>query len=165
MTDVHVEWIDIDRLVAAIIAKAEAGPEAAKQASHTMSLSFIAAAKRNATGPARIAGRERRTRAKKGQPSRTLSWGAGGPGVVTGFMRNSIQVRTDTGGGGHWETTVHPSGPYYRRLEFGFTGTDSIGRRYAQPPYPFLRPALDTAHRIAYRRLAVKEFRRVITAA
>lgn len=32
---------------------------------------------------------------------------------------------------------------YALRLEKGFTDTDSLGRRYHQPPRPFLRPALD----------------------
>lgn len=31
---------------------------------------------------------------------------------------------------------------YGRRLELGFTGVDSIGRRYNQAPRPYLRPAL-----------------------
>lgn len=30
-----------------------------------------------------------------------------------------------------------------RRLEFGFTGVDAIGRHYDQPPYPHFGPALD----------------------
>lgn len=32
---------------------------------------------------------------------------------------------------------------YGPRLEFGFTGKDSLGRMYNQPPYPYLRPAFD----------------------
>lgn len=144
MSDVRITFDGVDALVAAINGRADRGPDMAKSTAQKMALAFIAEAKRNATGPARIAGRERRTRGRKGKPSRTLSWREGGPGVVTGFMRGSIQVRTDAGAGGRWETTVHPSGPYYRRLELGFTGTDSLGRRYAQPPYPFMRPALAT---------------------
>jgi len=31
---------------------------------------------------------------------------------------------------------------YARRLELGFIGVDSIGRKYAQAPRPYLRPAL-----------------------
>lgn len=141
----EIRWEGRDELVAAMLARADAAPEAAKDVSHALALAFVAAAKKNATGPARVQGTERRTRGRKGSPAKTLAWGAGGPGVVTGFLRNSIQVRTDaTYGAGGWSTTVHPSGPYYRRLELGFTGTDSIGRRYNQPPYPFMRPALDT---------------------
>jgi hypothetical protein len=32
---------------------------------------------------------------------------------------------------------------YSRRLELGFSGTDSAGRHYNQPPYPYLRPAYE----------------------
>lgn len=32
---------------------------------------------------------------------------------------------------------------YAARIEFGFTGTDSKGRHYNQPPYPFLFPAAE----------------------
>lgn len=32
--------------------------------------------------------------------------------------------------------------PYQPRLELGFHGTDSLGRRYAQAPRPAFRPAL-----------------------
>lgn len=39
--------------------------------------------------------------------------------------------------------TVGSSAEYARRLERGFMGTDSRGRRYHQSPRPFLRPALD----------------------
>lgn len=35
--------------------------------------------------------------------------------------------------------TNHPAA---RRLEYGFTGTDALGRRYDQPPYPHVRPAI-----------------------
>jgi hypothetical protein len=164
MTTFRVEFDGVDDLVAALEAKAAALEAAAADAAHAMSTAFIAAAKRNATGPPRIAGRERRTRARKGQPSRVLAWSVGGPGVVTGFLRNSIQVRQDHATGpGRWETTVHPGGPYYRRLEFGFRGRDSLGRRYDQPAYPFMRPALDTAHLNRYRAAAVRVFRKAFS--
>ena len=32
---------------------------------------------------------------------------------------------------------------YARRLELGFVGTDSLGRKYDQAPRPYLRPALE----------------------
>lgn len=47
--------------------------------------------------------------------------------------------------------TLHLSGlsaivgtnrPQGRRLEFGFTGIDALGRNYDQPPYEHFRPAL-----------------------
>mgnify|MGYP000860361228 FL=1 len=35
--------------------------------------------------------------------------------------------------------------PYAMRLEFGFAGTDSLGRVYNQPPYPAAGPAMQLA--------------------
>lgn len=32
---------------------------------------------------------------------------------------------------------------YARRVELGFIGTDSLGRHYHQPPFPYMRPARD----------------------
>lgn len=36
------------------------------------------------------------------------------------------------------------SPPYARRIEFGFMGTDRLGRTYHQAAQPFMRPAFDT---------------------
>lgn len=134
---VDISTGEFDAALAALLAKTLPAAAAASQA---MALSFVAEAKRNATGPARESGWGKGTKTTK------LAWRAGGPGVVTGFMRNSIapqqSIPYSTGG---WITTVHPDGPYYRRLELGFVGVDSIGRRYNQPAYPFMRPALITA--------------------
>ena len=41
------------------------------------------------------------------------------------------------------EVAVGSAAEYARRLELGFSGTDSRGRTYHQSPRPFLRPALD----------------------
>jgi hypothetical protein len=130
---ININSADFSAAVDDLLAKT---PAAAAAASQAIALSFIAEAKRNATGPARPGGWYKGTR----PASR-----AGGPGVVTGFLRNSIAAQQSTSLGEFgWVTTVYPGGPYYRRLELGFTGTDSIGRRYNQPPYPFMRPALET---------------------
>ncbi len=67
--------------------------------------------------------------------------GRPGPRVRTGDYRRS------------WNTIVIPrlgevssdtgtSSPQARRLEFGFTGVDALGRHYDQPPFPHARPAL-----------------------
>ena len=32
--------------------------------------------------------------------------------------------------------------PYAPRVEYGFVGVDSLGRRYSQPAQPYMRPAL-----------------------
>ena len=38
---------------------------------------------------------------------------------------------------------VGPTVPYGRRIELGYSGTDSKGRTYNQPPHPYLRPAYE----------------------
>ncbi|MGX1909350.1 HK97 gp10 family phage protein [Streptomyces phaeochromogenes] len=68
--------------------------------------------------------------------------GRPGPRVITGKYRAS------------WQSDVHRAGPVIvgevgtnapqgRRLEFGFVGVDSLGRRYNQPPFPHLGPAVN----------------------
>lgn len=68
------------------------------------------------------------------------------PHRVTGnLFRNIAEVspavikKTDE----RCEMAVGSSMEYARRLEYGFSDTDSLGRKYNQPPRPFLRPALD----------------------
>jgi hypothetical protein len=39
------------------------------------------------------------------------------------------------------EAIIAPSMEYSARLEFGFVGTDSLGRHYQQAPRPYLTPA------------------------
>ena len=39
--------------------------------------------------------------------------------------------------------TVGTNKPQARRLEYGFVGTDSLGRHYNQGPRPHVRPAVD----------------------
>jgi hypothetical protein len=67
-----------------------------------------------------------------------------GPGVVTGRLRNSIVI-TSQGGlpGMGYQVTVAPTVIYSRRLELGFSGADSLGRHYNQPPYPYFGPAYE----------------------
>ncbi|MDX3232889.1 hypothetical protein [Streptomyces sp. ME19-01-6] len=69
--------------------------------------------------------------------------GRPGPNVITGDYRNSWQVvnrRLPYGA----QCTIGTDRPQGRRLEFGFYGTDSIGRTYAQPPFPHVQPSLPT---------------------
>ena len=75
--------------------------------------------------------------------------------VLTGTLRRSIHIggHTFSGGGSdigrgsvgrhEVEVKVGTNVPYARRIEFGFTGTDSLGRTYNQPPRPYLRPAME----------------------
>ncbi|RSO40609.1 hypothetical protein DMH15_14715 [Streptomyces sp. WAC 06725] len=48
---------------------------------------------------------------------------------------------------------VGTSAPQGRRLESGFVGADSLGRHYAQPPFPHLGPAVDQAGPVLAREL------------
>lgn len=54
---------------------------------------------------------------------------------------------TDIGGNEHSRTRakvlVGTNVEYARRIEYGFSGTDSLGRHYNQPAHPYLRPAFD----------------------
>jgi len=43
--------------------------------------------------------------------------------------------------------------PQGRRLEYGFTGADSLGRVYNQPPYPHVAPAFDEVEKLFYKDL------------
>ncbi|MFD8978687.1 HK97 gp10 family phage protein [Streptomyces sp. NPDC059564] len=78
--------------------------------------------------------------------------GRPGPRVITGRYRAS------------WQSEVHAAGPVFvaevgsnalqaRRLEYGFVGTDSLGRRYAQPPFPHVGPAMREAGPVVTRLL------------
>lgn len=76
------------------------------------------------------------------------------PNVVTGTLRRSIRhdpIAPDGLTGAF--TLVGPSVVYARRVELGFTGTDSKGRRYSQPPHAYFAPGVrdkqDEMHEIA----------------
>jgi hypothetical protein len=75
---------------------------------------------------------------------RLIQSGASEPGEpprrVTGRLYNSVQyrvVRTRTEVIG----VVYSDDKKARRLELGFVGTDSLGRKYNQAPRPWLRPS------------------------
>lgn len=59
--------------------------------------------------------------------------------VVTGHLRDAGRVEPLAK---HQYAVVFDK-PYAKRIEFGFTGTDSLGRYYNQPPHPYLRPAYE----------------------
>ena len=63
--------------------------------------------------------------------------GRPGPNVVTGQYVSNMYVRVAN----RFEIAVGNKSPQAYRLEYGFVGTDSIGRMYNQPPYPHFRPA------------------------
>lgn len=67
--------------------------------------------------------------------------GRPGPRTITGDYRRSwtsTPVRIPFGGG----AVVGSDAPQARRLEYGFNKADSLGRRYRQPAFPHLRPAV-----------------------
>jgi len=66
-----------------------------------------------------------------------------GPRVQTGDTRRRVHVTPlrEVGGAVYGEVTT--DAVHSLRLEFGFTGTDALGRDYNQPPYPAWRPAAD----------------------
>lgn len=80
--------------------------------------------------------------------------GRPGPNVITGAYRASWQVQVRGAGVGAIGT-VGTNAPQARRLEFGFYGTDSLGRTYAQPPFAHVGPAVherEAAYPKAFRR-------------
>lgn len=64
--------------------------------------------------------------------------GRPGPNVVTGKYRSMFMIVNGR--------VVNPS-PQTRRLEYGFSGTDSEGRVFHQPPFPHIRPAMTVVSR------------------
>ena len=52
------------------------------------------------------------------------------------FRKGSVVVVSDIG------VAKGPAAAYARRLELGFSGTDSKGRNYSQQARPFLKPAI-----------------------
>lgn len=64
--------------------------------------------------------------------------------VLTGANRDSITTEKTIDEAEKQERVVAPHMPYSARLEFGFVGTDSLGRVYNQAARPYMRPAFDT---------------------
>lgn len=67
--------------------------------------------------------------------------GRPGPNAPTGDYRRSWVNEFHQSG----STAISVSGtnePQGRRLEYGFVGTDSLGRTYNQPPYEHVGPAV-----------------------
>jgi len=68
--------------------------------------------------------------------------GRPGPRMVTGDYNRSIMLEVGMDAGGP-TARVGTNRPQGRRLELGFSGTDSLGRTYRQPPFPHFGPAID----------------------
>lgn len=67
------------------------------------------------------------------------------PHIRTGNLARSIQTHAAKVGAGKWQSATYPGMAYGRRVELGFRGTDSLGRRFNQPPYPYLEPGFQKA--------------------
>ena len=76
-----------------------------------------------------------------------------GPRVVTGAYRDSWGARMLKGRAGQQVGVVHTNHPAAHRLEYGFVGTDSLGRRYNQQPFPHFRPAYTKTEKFFFDRL------------
>lgn len=63
--------------------------------------------------------------------------------VKTGNLLNSIKKGPAKVSDTSAEVEVGTNVPYAARLEFGFSGADSLGRIYNQPARPYMRPAVD----------------------
>lgn len=63
--------------------------------------------------------------------------GRPGPNVVTGEYQAHFFMQQF----GQYDWLVGNSSPQAARLEFGFVGSDSLGRHYHQAPFPHFRPA------------------------
>jgi hypothetical protein len=73
--------------------------------------------------------------------------GRPGPNAPTGDYRRSWNTQL-TMNGDQVVADVGTNKPQGRRLEFGFVGTDSLGRFYNQPPFPHVElnipPVMDS---------------------
>ncbi len=73
--------------------------------------------------------------------------------VDTGRLQESIHIEEIASGPFYYEVSIHPAElapnpwgldpAYARRIEYGFSGMDSLGRNYNQSAQPYVRPAWD----------------------
>lgn len=73
---------------------------------------------------------------------RARASGRPGPRVQTGDYRRSIGLVMTTYQGAP-AAIIGSSAPQARRLEYGFVGSDSLGRVYNQPPFPHFEPDIE----------------------
>ncbi len=115
--------------VRAALNKAMVGADMASREITTKGAAIVeAAAKRNFEGSH-----------ARGEPHQ----GGDKPNVVSGDLRRSIRHEAVARlGVASYGTVVGPSVVYGRRIELGFLGQDSRGRKYHQPPFPYFVPAV-----------------------
>jgi HK97 gp10 family phage protein len=74
--------------------------------------------------------------------------------VVTGTLRRSIHHETADTNSDTAAVDIGTDLVYARRIEFGFSGRDSLGRLYNQAPNPYLRSAAESKKEEAIREAA-----------
>lgn len=74
--------------------------------------------------------------------------GRPGPRAITGDFRRRTRGQAQVNGG-LVQGQIGNDAPQALRLEFGFFGTDRLGRTYSQPPYPSFGPAEPEVQAIA----------------
>jgi len=115
-----VSWLGVDEFVSKLTELTKSAALGSRKAVAEAASTLEATAKKNATG----------------RP---------GPNVRTGTLRRSItHGPIESFGLGGAQTDVGPTAVYGRRVELGFSGADSRGRHYHQPPYPYFVPAFES---------------------
>lgn len=87
----------------------------------------------------------------------TASASGEAPATVTGWLADNVMAKPVL----EWDGPVAyvgirggPDGvPYAKRLEYGFTGTDSKGRKYNQAPRPYFRSTYELERELIKRML------------
>jgi hypothetical protein len=80
--------------------------------------------------------------------------GRPGPNAPTGDYRGSWDVEPIEVSPTSVSLSAGTDRAQANRLEYGFVGTDSIGRTFDQPPYPHMGPAVDEIEPIFYAAMA-----------
>jgi len=136
----EIEFVGGDLLRVALLSIMENEEAVTRKTVRDLGIRLTNYAKREANGPARKGEHIPRVNRK----GTIVPYRAGGPGKISGHLIRSILPRHEGRIGAYsWFIDVAPGTPYSRRLELGFTGTDSLGRRYKQRPYRYMRPARD----------------------
>lgn len=135
-------WLGINEALAALT-EMDARVDAA-----TMVTTVQVAAELEARAKANFVGSHRRGKPHipNGPPDR--------PNIVTGTLRRGIRSSPMAKLAGGYSTMVGPTTIYGRRVELGFRGTDSRGRNYDQPAYPYFGPAVKEV-RVRSREIAI----------
>lgn len=76
--------------------------------------------------------------------------GGSDPARRSGTLYEAVKMRILAGsiGAGRWNYEIYMDSneaPYARRIELGFHGSDSLGRSYNQPAYPYFYKGVETA--------------------